>query len=48
VEYEYIEIRKDEAFAGPVLSSKDQYLQLAERYPAVRELKERLGLDLDY
>jgi DNA polymerase-3 subunit gamma/tau len=46
--YEYIEIPKDETFAGPVLSSKDQYLQLAERYPAVKELKERLGMDLDY
>jgi DNA polymerase-3 subunit gamma/tau len=46
--YEYIEIPKDETFAGPILSSKDQYLQLAERYPAVKELKERLGMDLDY
>ena len=48
INYEYIEIPKDETYAGPVLSSKDQYLQLAERYPAVKELKERLGMDLDY
>lgn len=48
INYEYIEIPKDETLAGLVLSSKDQYLQLAERYPAVKELKERLGMDLDY
>jgi DNA polymerase-3 subunit gamma/tau len=48
LQYEYIEIPKDETFTGPILSSKDQYLQLAERYPAVKELKERLGMDLDY
>ncbi|HTD93918.1 MAG TPA: hypothetical protein VK644_08910, partial [Chitinophagaceae bacterium] len=30
------------------LSSKDQFLKLAEQYPLIRELKERLKLDLDY
>ena len=30
------------------LSSKDQFLKLAEQYPLVKELKERLRLDLDY
>jgi DNA polymerase III subunit gamma/tau len=30
------------------LSSKDQFLKLAEQYPLIRELKERLKLELDY
>jgi DNA polymerase-3 subunit gamma/tau len=30
------------------LSSKDQFQKLAEQYPMVKELKERLKLDLDY
>ena len=48
LEMEYIEIPKDEIISGTLLSTKDQYQQLAERYPAVKALKERLGLDLDY
>ncbi len=30
------------------LSSKDQFLKLAEQYPLVKELKDRLRMDLDY
>jgi DNA polymerase III subunit gamma/tau len=30
------------------LSSKDQFLKLAEQYPLLRDFKERLKLDLDY
>lgn len=30
------------------LSSKDQFLKIAEQYPLVKELKDRLKLDLDY
>ena len=30
------------------LSKKEQYLQIVEQYPLVRELKERLKLELDY
>jgi DNA polymerase-3 subunit gamma/tau len=30
------------------LSSREQYLKLIELYPMVKELKDRLGLDLDY
>jgi DNA polymerase-3 subunit gamma/tau len=30
------------------LSARDQYQQLAEQYPLVKELKERLRLELDY
>ena len=31
-----------------ILSSKDQYLQMIKEYPQVKELKDRLKLDLDY
>lgn len=30
------------------LSKKDQFLMMAEQYPMIRELKEKLKLDLDY
>ena len=30
------------------LSKKDQFILLAEQYPMIRELKEKLKLDLDY
>jgi len=30
------------------LSSKEQYLKLVEQYPLVKELKDRLRLELDY
>jgi DNA polymerase-3 subunit gamma/tau len=30
------------------LSSKDQFLKITEQYPLVKELKDRLKLDLDY
>ena len=34
--------------ADAPLSSKEQFLKLAEQYPLVRELKDRLRLELDY
>lgn len=37
----------DEPVERP-LSTKDQYLKIAEQYPMVKELKDRLGLQLDY
>ena len=30
------------------MTSKEQFLKMAEQYPLVRELKDRLRLDLDY
>ena len=30
------------------LSSREQYLKIIEMYPVVKELKDRLGMDLDY
>jgi DNA polymerase III subunit gamma/tau len=32
----------------PTLTSKEQYLKMTEEYPLVKELRERLKLDLDY
>lgn len=37
----------DEPIERP-LSTKDQFLKIAEQYPLVKELKDRLGLQLDY
>jgi DNA polymerase-3 subunit gamma/tau len=48
IETEFIEITREETQKGPVLSIKDQYLQMAEKYPVIKELKDRLGLELDY
>ncbi|MEO6290832.1 MAG: DNA polymerase III subunit gamma/tau, partial [Ginsengibacter sp.] len=30
------------------LSTKEQYLRIIEEYPLVKQLKDRLGLQLDY
>lgn len=43
-----IEGPKDYEIADAPLSAKDQYLKLIEQYPLVKELKDRLGLQLDY
>lgn len=32
---------------GP-LSSKDQFIKMVEKYPLIKELKDKLGLELDY
>src|SRR5207237_8159716 len=34
--------------AEKTLSKKDQFLMMAEQYPMIRELKDKLKLDLDY
>jgi len=34
--------------AAPVLSAKEQYQRLIEKYPLVRELRDKLNLELDY
>lgn len=39
---------KDETVVEAPLTAKDQYLKLIEEYPIVKELKDRLRLDLDY
>ena len=30
------------------MTKKEQYLAIVEQYPLVKELKDRLGLELDY
>jgi DNA polymerase-3 subunit gamma/tau len=30
------------------LTSKEQFMKMAEQYPLIRDLKERLRLELDY
>lgn len=32
----------------PTLSARDQYLRLIEKYPLIKELKDKLNLELDY
>lgn len=43
-----VEPPKDQVITEAPLSAKDQYLKLIEEYPLVKELKDRLRLDLDY
>jgi DNA polymerase-3 subunit gamma/tau len=44
-----LEEKNGVAETGPVqLSKKEQYLKIIEQYPLVKELKDRLKMDLDY
>ena len=44
-----MEENKDEKIpAGTPLSSREQFLKIAEKYPLVKELKDKLRLELDY
>lgn len=43
-----IEVPKEEIAVDIPLSAKDQYIKLVEEYPLVKELKDRLRLELDY
>lgn len=43
-----VEGPKDYTVPDAPLTAKDQYLKLIEEYPIVKELKDRLGLQLDY
>jgi len=44
-----MEENKDEKIpVGTPLSSREQFLKMAEKYPLVKELKDRLRLELDY
>jgi DNA polymerase-3 subunit gamma/tau len=44
----FVEGPKDYVVADASLNAKEQYLKLIEQYPIVKELKDRLRLDLDY
>ena len=43
-----IENEKGYAVAEKHLTTKEQYLKIIEEYPLIKELKDRLGLQLDY
>ncbi len=43
-----IEAPKDEVVVEAPLTARDQFIKLAEEYPLLKELKDRLKLDLDY
>ena len=43
-----IEGEKEQQVHDLPLSSKEQYQKLIEQYPLVKELRDRLKMDLDY
>ena len=43
-----IEVPREEVKIDAPMTARDQYLKLIEEYPLVKELKDRLGLQLDY
>ncbi len=43
-----VEGEKETVIADLPLSSREQYQKIIEQYPLVKELKDRLGLELDY
>ncbi|MFN8264787.1 MAG: DNA polymerase III subunit gamma/tau [Chitinophagaceae bacterium] len=48
VQSELILSEEDTTPAERPLSTKEQYLKMSEKYPLVKELRDRLGLELDY
>ena len=42
------ENKEEKIPAGTPLTSREQFLKMTERYPLVKELKDRLRLELDY
>jgi DNA polymerase III subunit gamma/tau len=45
---ELIEAEEEQNPAERPLSTKEQFMRMAEKYPLVKELKDRLGMELDY
>ncbi len=48
IHVELVETQEDENPADRPLSTKEQFLRMVEKYPLVKELKDRLGMELDY
>ncbi len=48
IHVELIEEPEDENPVDRPLSTKEQFMRMAEKYPLVKELKDKLGLELDY
>ena len=47
--FSFVEEKTEAPETGPVqLSKKEQYLKIIEQYPLVKELKDKLKMDLDY
>ncbi len=46
-----IEVDENVVYQGPtekVMTSRDKFIAIAEEYPLIRELKDRLRLELDF
>ena len=48
IHVELVEKEEEENPAGKPLSTKEQFMRMVEKYPLVKELKDRLGMELDY
>jgi DNA polymerase-3 subunit gamma/tau len=42
------ENKEEKIIVGAPLTSREQFLKMTERYPLVKELKDKLRLELDY
>ena len=45
---EVVEAPKEHGDTEVTLSTREKYMKLVEQYPLIKELKERLKLELDY
>ncbi|WP_407526297.1 DNA polymerase III subunit gamma/tau [Lacibacter sp. MH-610] len=48
IHVELVETQEEENPADRPLSTKEQFVKMVEKYPLVKELKDRLGMELDY
>lgn len=48
IHVELVETQEEENPADRPLSTKEQFIKMVEKYPLVKELKDRLGMELDY
>jgi DNA polymerase III subunit gamma/tau len=48
IHVELVESQEEENPAGRPLSTKEQFMKIIEKYPLVKDLKDRLGMELDY
>lgn len=48
IHVELVENQEEENPADKPLSTKEQFMRMVEKYPLVKELKDRLGMELDY
>lgn len=48
IHVELVETQEEENPADRPLSTKEQYFRMIEKYPLVKELRDRLGMELDY